>query len=201
MDRRAFLSVNRFADRTGWLHPAAVAYAKYGVVVFAALLLLAWFNERRAENLDGQAGAVWAAAAAAIALGIGQIVGALIDRARPYDTLHGVSLLVSRTSDFSMPSDHATAAGAAAVGLLYVNRRIGIVATVLAVLMAATRVYVGAHYPADVLAGLALGAGVAAAGSTVGRRASEWLLIAISRLPVGRTLVGQPVTVPTSFQP
>lgn len=75
-----------------------------------------------------------------------------------------VHVLVDKTTDFSFPSDHATTAGAVAVGLLFANRRWGIVASALAVLTAFTRVYVGAHYPSDVVAGLALGGIVAAAG-------------------------------------
>lgn len=73
-------------------------------------------------------------------------------------------MFVARTTDFSFPSDHATMAGAVAVGLLLANRRWGIPAAVAAALMAFTRVYVGAHYPSDVLAGLALGGSVAALG-------------------------------------
>ena len=87
-----------------------------------------------------------------------------IDRARPYETMSDVHLLVSRTTDFSFPSDHATVAGAVAAGLFLANRRWGIVAIVAALLMAVTRVYVGAHYPADVVAGLALGALTAVCG-------------------------------------
>jgi len=75
------------------------------------------------------------------------------------------------------PSDHATA-GAVAVGLLFANRRWGIVAAVLAALMAFTRVYVGAHYVSDV-AGLALGGLVVAVGwftvVPVLRRFAVWL--------------------------
>jgi undecaprenyl-diphosphatase len=53
-------------------------------------------------------------------------------------------------------------AGAVAAGLWFVSRRLGIVAAVAALLMAFTRVYTAAHYPADVAAGLALGGLVAA---------------------------------------
>lgn len=49
-----------------------------------------------------------------------------------------VQILVDKTTDFSFPSDHATVAGAVAVGLLFANRRWGVVASVLAVLMAFT---------------------------------------------------------------
>jgi undecaprenyl-diphosphatase len=78
-----------------------------------------------------------------------------------------VHVLIARTTDFSFPSDHATAVGAVAGGLWVASRRWGIVAAVLAVLMAFTRVYVGTHYVSDVVAGLALGAVVAVAGHVV----------------------------------
>ena len=82
----------------------------------------------------------------------------------PTRTMTDVHVLVDRTTDFSFPSDHATVAGAVAVGLLLANRRWGIVAAFAALVMAFTRVYVGAHYPGDVVAGLALGGAVATAG-------------------------------------
>ena len=112
--------------------------------------LYRWIN-RLADRTGG-------AHAAAAALGIGRLVGSAVDRARPYETMTNVQILVDRTTDFSFPSDHTTVAGAVAVGFLFANRRWGVVASVLAVLMAFTRVYVGAPYQCDVIAGLALGA-------------------------------------------
>jgi membrane-associated phospholipid phosphatase len=164
MDTTVFRWINRLANRTGWAHWFFVTYAKYGIVLFAVLLLVAFLDARRRHDIRAIAASVWAAVAALLALGIGQIIGGAIDRSRPFEALSGVHLLVDRTTDFSFPSDHATVAGAVAVGLLFANRRWGNIAAVLALLMAFTRVYVGAHYPSDVLGGLALGAAVAAAG-------------------------------------
>lgn len=164
MDGSVFRWVNRLANRTGWAHGFFTTYANYGIALFAALLLVAYLDARQHNDLRAVTGSVWAGGAVLIALGIGQLVGGAVNRARPYETMTGVHVLIDKTTDFSLPSDHATVVGAVAMGLLLANRRWGIVAAILAVLMAFARVYVGAHYPGDVLAGLALGALVAAAG-------------------------------------
>jgi undecaprenyl-diphosphatase len=78
--------------------------------------------------------------------------------------MHNVHVLVDRTTDFSFPSDHTLVAGSVGIGLLFANRRWAIVACVAADVMTFARVYVGAHYPGDVVAGLTFGAGVAIAG-------------------------------------
>ena len=167
MDSSIFRWINRLADRTGWAHGIFKTNANYGIVLFALVLLLAYIDGRQRNDISAVAGSVWAGGATLIALGVGQVIGGAIDRARPYETMHNVHVLVDRTTDFSFPSDHATAVGAVAAGLLIANRRWGVVATVLAVAMAFTCVYVGAHYPGDVIAGLALGALVAGGGGLI----------------------------------
>ena len=79
--------------------------------------------------------------------------------------LHHVEVLVSKSHDASFPSDHSIVAGSATAGLWIVahygvqaNRAVPIVATALALVVAFSRVYVGAHYPGDVVAGLGVGA-------------------------------------------
>lgn len=164
MDSSIYRWVNRLADRTTWAHGVFRLYATAGVALFAALLLAAYLDARHHDRITEVASTVWAGGAALVALGIGQLIGGAIDRARPYEVMTDVHVLVSRTTDFSFPSDHATMAGAVAAGLLLSQRRWGVPAVIAAVAMAFTRVYVGAHYPSDVVAGLALGAGVAVAG-------------------------------------
>lgn len=179
MDGGILRWINRLADRTSWAHSLFRANARYGIALFAVLLLVAYIDGRQHADLTAVAASVWAAGAALVALGVGQIIGGAIDRARPYETMANVHLLVDKTTDFSFPSDHATVAGAVAVGLLFANRRWGIIATCLAIVMAFTRVYVGAHYLGDVLAGLALGGLVSTAGWFVIvpllRRIATWL--------------------------
>lgn len=97
------------------------------------------------------------------ALLIGVIVGNLIlknavARIRPYDLNSGVELLVNALSDYSFPSGHTLASFEAATVLLIRDKRLGIPALVLAILIALSRLYLYVHYPTDVLAGALLGA-------------------------------------------
>lgn len=169
LDDRLMLAVNDFSRSTPWLHAPAMAFAKYGVVLFGLLLLAALVLARHRESRR-LAGAGWAAAATLVAVAVNQPIGHAVGERRPYASHPGLLHLLPATGDFSFPSDHATMAGAAAVGVLLVSRRLGLLAVVLAVVMAFTRVYVGSHYPWDVAAGLALGALVTGLGWVVLRR-------------------------------
>src|SRR3954454_20104651 len=168
LDEYLLLRVNGFARSTGWLHTPLVDFAQYGVVLFGMLLLVGLFLAR-ADRTRTLAAAGWACVAVLLALAVNQPVGRLFGEARPYATHPQLLVLASRTTDFSFPSDHAVMAGAVAAGLLLVRRRLGLVAVAAALLMAFDRVYIAAHYPWDVVAGLLLGAGVSLLG---------WLVLA-----------------------
>lgn len=153
--------MNGVARHTPWLHGTVVAYANDGIVLFGLLLIGGFLFARSRRDPLLVARALLAGAGVLLAVAVNQpIVHAVAER-RPYDLLPGVLVLVHRSVDASFPSDHATMAGAAAAGLLLLDRRLGIVTAVAALLMAFARVYVGAHFPVDVLAGLAVGAIVA----------------------------------------
>ncbi len=66
--------------------------------------------------------------------------------------------LVHKPSSFSFPSGHTSSAFAAAIALLWHNRRLGIPVTIFAALMGFSRIYVEVHYCTDVIAGIVSGA-------------------------------------------
>jgi undecaprenyl-diphosphatase len=182
LNQQLFARINDFARDTPWLHGAAVGYATYGVVLFGALILLALWQARHASHLR-LAAAAWVGVGTLLAVAINQPIASLVAEPRPYHTHPGALVLVARSTDWSFPSDHSVMAGACAVGLLIATRRLGVVAALAAVLMAAARVYVGAHYPLDVLAGLVLGALVAGLGWYALRTPLTLLTARLRRVP------------------
>ncbi len=172
MDATWYKDVNNFAIHTGWLHGFMKFYAVDGVGIFALLVLAAWWLARsEADPPRAVAASIWAAAGTLIAVGINQIIVKAVARPRPYISMHHVEVLVSRSTDYSFPSDHAITAGAAVAGLWIIAyyggramRSLAAAGTILALLLAFARVYVGAHYPGDVAAGLVIGAAISALG-------------------------------------
>ena len=176
MDRNWYLDVNRFAVHTPGAHSFMKFMAVYAVGLFAVLLLLAWWFARSSSHATrGVAAAVWTGLGTLSALGLNQLIAHAVRRPRPFVTLRGVEVLVAKAHDYSFPSDHAVTAGAVTAGLWIVAfygptvlRRVALASTVLAIAVAFARVYVGVHYPTDVLAGLVIGAALVGIG---------WLLL------------------------
>jgi undecaprenyl-diphosphatase len=187
-----FRAVNHVARATSWLHEPARLYAEYGVALFAGLLVLSWWLARREGDLERVAAALWAPAGALVALAVNQLLVAAVAEPRPYTALPHALVLVSRSSDGSFPSDHSVMAGAVTAGVLIAHRRLGLVVAALAVLMAVSGVYVGAHFPLDVAAGLVVGVVVALASYAVARPLLRPLVRWIASLPVLHHVAARP---------
>ena len=141
-------------------------------------------------TLLGDAGIFWIACSVVLicfpktrktglAMGISLLIGLLVcnvtlkplvARIRPYDYQmqhfgKEVLLLVEGMHDYSFPSGHTIASFEAATALMIGNKKLGIPAMILAVLIAFSRLYLYVHYPTAVLASIVLGIGIAFLGT------------------------------------
>jgi undecaprenyl-diphosphatase len=109
----------------------------------------------------------WIFGQVAVAAGAASVSARLlklaIDRQRPSTVYARPEPLVHAPHDHSFPSGHATTSFACATTLAVLAPRLAPLFFVLAAAIAWSRVYVGVHYPLDVLAGAVLGAGIAIA--------------------------------------
>jgi undecaprenyl-diphosphatase len=140
-----------------WLFVALSFLGYVGLVWIALAPLFAWRSGRPALVSTALiAGTVWAADLLAVAL------KAAVDRPRPYRVVAEADPLLRTDIGASFPSGHAATSFAGAVLLAYLFRRSVPALLALAVLVAVSRVYVGVHYPLDVIGGAVLGTAVAA---------------------------------------
>lgn len=97
----------------------------------------------------------------AVALIIFSVLGLLIlkpiiARPRPF-IAQGVDILIKEPMGFSFPSGHTGSSFAAASVIYFYNKKIGLLALILATLIAFSRMYLFVHYPSDIVGGLILG--------------------------------------------
>ncbi len=128
-------------------------------LVLAGLLFLDRGRRRAALHVVG---------AMALSGAVEELLKALLLRPRPPLTLDPglLRLLTEVPTSSAFPSGHTTVAFAAAAALWQHNRALGIAAGLLAVAIAFSRVYLGLHYPSDILGGALLGI----AGAVVTKR-------------------------------
>jgi undecaprenyl-diphosphatase len=85
------------------------------------------------------------------------LIKPLVGRIRPCNVLENIHLLVNCTKSYSFPSSHAMNMFAGVTLLSYSYRKVKVILFIIAILVSYSRIYVGVHYPFDVLAGAVLG--------------------------------------------
>jgi membrane-associated phospholipid phosphatase len=151
-----YLDITAFANSTPiWVQTFANVGTDAGMFIFFALLAWRWWSTRDTAHL-------LAPLAVVFAYGASEAAKSLIQEERPCRAI-GTPVVAEcpEIGDWSFPSNHATTAVACAVTLTIIWRQVAKFVLPLAALMAFSRVFVGVHYPHDVVAGAMLGTAVA----------------------------------------
>ena len=86
------------------------------------------------------------------------IVKNIVQRPRPFVTFTDLQIIIPIPSEFSFPSGHTSSSfAAAAVFYRHLPKKLGLPSVILAGLIGFSRLYVGVHYPTDVIAGVLMG--------------------------------------------
>ncbi len=165
-DRPLFTTITDFADHTRWLNDAMLWWTDVGLGIFAILMVIGWWSARRRDD-RAMALALLAPVSVVVAYLVAEVVKVIVAEPRPCRGVPAAYILEKCpvASDYSFPSGHTTTAAATVAALFLLNRRLGWVAAVFAVVLAFSRVYVGGHYPHDVVASAILAVPVATAVS------------------------------------
>ena len=85
------------------------------------------------------------------------VIKDIICRPRPCHVDETIELLIKRPSSYSCPSTHSALAAAMAASVFYYNKKFGIAAIVVALIIGFSRMYLFVHFPTDVLLGYVVG--------------------------------------------
>ncbi|MEU6745227.1 phosphatase PAP2 family protein [Spirillospora sp. NPDC046719] len=185
IDGAQFRGVTAFAQHTTWLQPVMKLYTTAGLAALCALALLAWWSARHRDDRAAMTAIAWTGIGTLLCIGTGLILKQVFAESRPCLAIHTTTVQpCPGPSDYSFPSDHTVVAVALAAGIWLAHRRLGVLAAALAAIEGFSRVYLGQHYPHDVLAAAVLSVLIIAAGWLMVRRPLAALLRALARTPL-----------------
>ena len=129
----------------------------WAVPIVAVATVALWLLARPGGDRKWKLAASSGLAAAGLALLVNQLIAKFWHRPRPFASHPSAHVWGSRSHDPSFPSDHASASFAIAFAVIAYDWLAGALFIAAAVVSSVGRVLIGAHYPADVAAGLLVG--------------------------------------------
>jgi undecaprenyl-diphosphatase len=143
--------INSLAGSSPILDSALIAISAAGVPILVALVVAQWWS--KIDRMHVRHTCIAAGLSFLIGLGFNQVILLSVHRVRPYDA--SIShLIISKSPDWSFPSDHATASIAIVAAFpLHGLPRCALLFGVLTLLIGSSRIFVGTHYLTDVLGG------------------------------------------------
>ena len=156
MDWNLYQDIYNVSLHHHWVGTIFSDIEKVSIPLMVVMTAALWFFSRPGGDRKWKLACGSGFAAAALAYLVAFVIHHAWARPRPYMT-HHISHPWSNTTDASFPSDHATVSYAIAFAVLAFDPIAGALFLVVATIIAVGRLFIGAHYPSDVVAGLIIG--------------------------------------------
>jgi Membrane-associated phospholipid phosphatase len=150
MNMELFRLINNLANKNTVLDKIMIFFSKDVPYIFMAVIAIVFILGITKKNCDYRKVVFNTFVITVINLILSFIIGGIYYVDRPF--IHNkVNLLLPHATDASLPSDHATGTMSIALGLTKYNKLLGRMLTVISIIVGFSRVYVGHHYPMDVI--------------------------------------------------
>ncbi|WP_026888010.1 undecaprenyl-diphosphatase [Clostridium beijerinckii] len=150
MNMELFTIINNSANKNTILDEIMIFFSKDLPYIFMAVAAIVFIIGIMKKNSNSRKAVFSAFVITVINLTLSFIIGNIYYVDRPF-VRNKVNLLVPHVTDASFPSDHATGTMSIALGLAKYNKILSTILTILSLIVGFSRVYVGNHYPMDVV--------------------------------------------------
>jgi len=154
MDYNLFKYINNFAGKWIYLDSLAIFCAEYLVYFLVAGAILLFFFIKKQERTRYLILAGMSVILSRLVLT--ELIRLIWYRSRPF-LVYPVHLFIEHSTESSFPSGHTTFLFALATVIYFFNKKSGIAFFILSFLVGLGRVFVGIHYPFDILGGIIIG--------------------------------------------
>ncbi|MFS0864794.1 undecaprenyl-diphosphatase [Fredinandcohnia sp. 179-A 10B2 NHS] len=144
-----FFKINNLGKEYPHLDQVAVFTAEYMVFFLALAALIYWFTRIKQNRIM----VINAAIAFILAEVVGKVAGMFHSNQQPFAELSNVNQLIEKAIDNSFPSDHTILFFSFCFTFFLYHRKSGVIWIGLALLAGISRIWVGVHYPMDILVG------------------------------------------------
>lgn len=155
LNLKIFYAINNLSTKNKFLDKLMIFTSKYIIYIFMAILLLHFILSILHKNISTKKIVLITAFLTLINIFFSFIIGQVFPVDRPF-IHHSVHLLYCHRHSPSFPSNHSIITLTIALGISKYNKSLGIILVLLSIAVGFSRVYVGHHYPLDVIGGYIL---------------------------------------------